>query len=96
MSESAVVFLLTHPISSNSSDRSLIPEYFPPGEKVEDPEPIEELEELSESGDETEPSDWQLFGFVLSLAIIVTFPAVEDPSRCNLSSCICKVASDAI
>ena len=30
-------------------DRSLIPEYFPPGEKVENPEPIAEL---SESDDE--------------------------------------------
>jgi len=33
---------------------SLIPEYFPPGEKVEDPEPIAEL---SESDDDTELSN---------------------------------------
>ena len=34
--------------------RSLIPEYFPPGEKVENPEPIAEL---SESDDDTELSN---------------------------------------
>jgi hypothetical protein len=35
-------FFLTHPSSSNLIRRSLIPEYFPSGEKVEDPEPTPE------------------------------------------------------
>jgi hypothetical protein len=32
-------------------DRSLIPEYFPPGEKVEDAEPIGELSESGSGSD---------------------------------------------
>lgn len=59
-------FCWPHPSSNNSTDRSLIPKYFPPGEKVEGPEPVAEL---SESDDDTEPSEWQLDGFVLSLVI---------------------------
>lgn len=55
MSEYPRLFFVADPQAKhNPTDRSLIPEYFPPGEKVKNPEPIAEL---SESDDGTDTSN---------------------------------------